>query len=208
MIAVNSPPVPEEEQFSEDDLVPVEARLPPPLKPPRTIVLVGLMGAGKTNIGRRLAALLDLPFKDADAEIEAAADETIEEIFSNRGEAAFREGEARVMARLLEEPVHVLSTGGGAFMDKETRALIRERGISVWLRADIDILLARVARRSNRPLIKQGDPREVLEKLIAQRYPIYAEADIIVDSLDAPAESTVASVVEALLHYVASHHDR
>lgn len=180
-----------------------EARLPPPLRLRKTIVLVGLMGAGKTNIGRRLATILDLPFKDADAEIETAAGESIDEIFRNRGEAAFREGEAKVMARLLEEPVHILSTGGGAFMNPETRALIQARGISVWLRADLDVLLRRVARRTNRPLLKQGDPREVLEKLIAQRYPVYAGADITVDSLETPPEETVAQVVEALLHHTA-----
>jgi len=192
MNAIDATPQPEAEPL----------KLDPPLYPPRTIVLVGLMGAGKTNIGRRLAVLLDLPFKDADAEIETAAGETIEEIFRNRGEAAFREGEAKVVARLLEEPVHILSTGGGAFMDPETRARIRAHGISLWLRADIEVLLARVARRSNRPLLKQGEPREVLEKLIAERYPIYAEADIIIDSLDAPPETTVERVIEALRHFI------
>src|SRR5947207_12972115 len=120
--------------------------------PNRTIVLVGLMGAGKTNIGRRLAARLDLPFFDSDCEIEAAAGETIEEIFRNRGEAAFRDGERRVIARLLGRPIHVLATGGGAFMDPATRDVIARRGVSVWLRADFDVLLARVLRRGNRPL--------------------------------------------------------
>ncbi len=170
----------------------------PPFVPPRTIVLVGLMGAGKTNIGRRLAMRLHLPFVDADAEIEAAAGETIPEIFENRGEAAFREGERRVIARLLEGPLHVLATGGGAYMDPQTRGLIRERGISVWLRAELDVLLQRVARRSNRPLLKQGDPREVLAQLIERRHPVYAEADIVVDSIEGPPELTLARVVDAL----------
>ena len=170
----------------------------PPFVPPRTIVLVGLMGAGKTNIGRRLATRLQLPFVDADSEIEAAAGETIPEIFENRGEAAFREGERRVIARLLDAPVHVLATGGGAYMDPQTRALIRERSISVWLRAELEVLLQRVARRSNRPLLKQGDPREVLSQLIERRYPVYAEADIVVDSIEGPPELTLCRVVDAL----------
>src|ERR687883_414673 len=129
--------------------------------PKRTIVLVGLMGAGKTNIGRRLATRLNLPFFDSDSEIEAAAGETIEKIFRNRGEAVFRDGERRVIARLLGQPIHVLATGGGAFMDPVTREDISRRGVSVWLRADLETLLARVSRRSNRPLLKQGSPRAV-----------------------------------------------
>ncbi len=164
-------------------------------------MLVGLMGAGKTNIGRRLATRLQLPFVDADSEIEAAAGETIPEIFENRGEAAFREGERRVIARLLEGPVQVLATGGGAYMDAQTRALISERSISVWLRAELEVLVQRVARRSNRPLLKQGDPREVLSQLIERRYPVYAEADIVVDSIEGPPELTLARVVDALQHY-------
>src|SRR5580658_1208036 len=138
------------------------------LVPCRPIVLVGLMGAGKTKIGRRLATRLGLPFFDSDEEIEAAAGETIEEIFANRGEAAFRDGERRVIARLLQGPVQVLSTGGGAFMDPATRAIMRERAISIWLRAELDLLLPRVTRRNNRPLLKAGEPRAVLERLIAE----------------------------------------
>src|SRR5207253_4258050 len=134
--------------------------------PQRTIVLVGLMGAGKTKIGRRLAARLNLPFFDSDNEIEAAAGERIEEIFRNRGEAAFRDGERRVIARLLGRPLHVLATGGGAFMDPATRDVIARRGVSVWLRADLDVLLARVLRRGNRPLLQARDPRDVLAELI------------------------------------------
>ena len=126
--------------------------------PCRTVVLVGLMGAGKTKIGRRLAARLNLPFFDSDCEIEAAAGETIEEIFANRGERVFRDGERRVIARLLAGPVHVLATGGGAFMDPATRAVIAQRGVSVWLRADLDVLMARVARRTDRPLLQAGRP--------------------------------------------------
>jgi len=163
----------------------------------KTIVLVGLMGAGKTNIGRRLAQRLGLPFVDADAEIETAAGETIEEIFERRGEAAFRDGERKVIARLLADPIHVLATGGGAFMDASTRALIRERGISVWLKADLELLVARVSRRGNRPLLKP-DPRAALERLIEARYPVYAEADITVETVDGPPETTMERVMTAL----------
>jgi shikimate kinase len=166
--------------------------------PQRTIVLVGLMGAGKTKIGRRLAARLDLPFFDSDEEIEAAAGETIEEIFANRGEAVFRDGERRVIARLLQGPVHVLATGGGAFMDPQTRRIIAQRGVSVWLRADLDVLFARVSRRTNRPLLKAPDPRGVLAELIERRYPIYAEADVTVDSGDGPPDSTAWKAIAAL----------
>jgi shikimate kinase len=166
--------------------------------PRRTIVLVGLMGAGKTKIGRRLAARLGLPFFDSDNEIEAAAGETIEEIFRNRGEAVFRDGERRVIARLLEQPPHVLATGGGAFMDKATRAAIARRGVSVWLRADLDVLVARVSRRSNRPLLQRSDPRSVLAELIERRHPVYAEADIVVDSSEGSAEQTTTRVIAAL----------
>jgi shikimate kinase len=167
--------------------------------PGRTIVLVGLMGAGKTKIGRRLAARLELPFFDSDEEIESAAGETIEEIFANRGEAVFRDGERRVIARLLAGPVHVLATGGGAFMDPQTRGIIAQRGVSVWLRAELDVLFARVSRRTNRPLLKTPDPRAVLAELIARRHPIYAEADVTIDSGDGPPETTATRTVAALL---------
>jgi shikimate kinase len=166
--------------------------------PCRTIVLVGLMGAGKTKIGRRLAARLGLPFFDSDAEIETAAGETIEEIFRNRGEAVFRDGERRVIARLLQKPPHVLATGGGAFMDPATRAAIARRGVSVWLRADLDVLLARVSRRNNRPLLQERDPRAVLAGLIERRHPIYAEADLVVDSGEGALEQTVSRVIAEL----------
>jgi shikimate kinase len=172
--------------------------------PSRSIVLVGLMGAGKTNIGRRLANRLHLPFIDADSEIEAAADATIEEIFQRHGEAYFRDGERRVIARLLDGPVHVLATGGGAFINAQTRARIRQRAISIWLRADIELLLARVARRDNRPLLKDGDRRAILAALIEKRYPIYAEADIIVDSIDGPPELTLSQVLRELKRFRAN----
>jgi shikimate kinase len=156
------------------------------------------MGAGKTKIGRRLAARLSLQFFDSDNEIETAAGETIPEIFRNRGEAVFRRGERRVIARLLSQPTHVLATGGGAFMDPVTRALIAGRGVSVWLHADLDVLTARVARRSNRPLLRAQDPRAVLADLIERRHPVYGEADVIVDSGETSPELTTARVIAAL----------
>ncbi|MEE3626011.1 shikimate kinase [Nitrospirillum sp. BR 11752] len=171
-------------------------------RPPRTLVLVGLMGAGKTSIGRRLAARLGLPFVDADHEIERAAGCSIPEFFDRYGEPAFREGERRVIARLLDQPLQVLSTGGGAFMDAETRALVRQRAHSIWLRAELDLLVQRTARRGNRPLLKDADPRETLRKLMELRHPYYAQADITVDSGDRPAEDTVDRVVEALQDYL------
>ena len=175
----------------------------PSPSPARSIVIVGLMGAGKSCIGKRLASRIGLPFADADAEIEAAAGCSIEEIFERHGEAAFRDGERRVIRRLLSEDAKVLSTGGGAYMDPMTRAEIRARGVSVWLRADLELLLKRTGRRNNRPLLKRGDPRQILGRLIAERYPVYAEADITVDSVDGPPEITVENVrrrVETYLH--------
>ena len=165
---------------------------------PKTIVLVGLMGAGKTSIGRLLAKRLDLEFIDADREIEQAAQCSIEQIFERHGEAVFRDGEQRVIARLLAGPTHVLATGGGAFMTKETRDAIRGRGISVWLRADLDLLLRRVSRRKNRPLLRNKNPRQTLKKLMEERYPVYAEADIVVDSGDKPPATIVDTVIESL----------
>ncbi|MSP87597.1 MAG: shikimate kinase [Alphaproteobacteria bacterium] len=165
---------------------------------PRTVVLVGLMGAGKSAIGRRLAQRLGLAFIDADQEIELAAGCTIEEIFQRHGEAHFRDGERRVIQRLLERPPHVLATGGGAFIDSQTRAEIAARGISVWLRADLDLLVERTVRRQNRPLLKKGDPREILQKLMTDRYPVYAAAEICVDSGSGPPEEMVDRVIDAL----------
>jgi len=164
----------------------------------RPIVLVGLMGAGKTTIGRRLAAALMLPFIDADEEIERAAGLPVAEIFARHGEPDFRRGERRVIERLLQGGSHVLATGGGAFMDPETRALVRAQAISVWLRADIDVLMRRVEKRDNRPLLQGGDPRAVLERLMAERYPIYAQADVTVDSNNGPHGAAVTLVLQAL----------
>ncbi|MCA3245292.1 MAG: shikimate kinase [Tagaea sp.] len=164
----------------------------------RTIVMVGLMGAGKSAIGKRLAQALGLGFIDADKEIEEAAGCTIPEIFARFGEPAFRDGERRVIARLLEGPVCVLATGGGAFMDETTRARIKVGGLSIWLRADLDTLVRRTARRNNRPLLNAGDPRAILGDLMTKRYPIYAQADLTVDSLEAPPETTTQRVIDAL----------
>jgi shikimate kinase len=168
----------------------------------RTVALVGLMGAGKTAIGKRLAARLELPFIDADDEIERAAGCTVSEFFERYGEAEFRAGERRVIARLLEGSPHVLSTGGGAYMDASTRALLRGQAIPVWLRADLDVLFERVKKRAHRPLLRQGDPRDILARLMAQRYPIYAEADLVVDSTAQPAEITTEQVIETLRRHL------
>ena len=161
------------------------------------------MGAGKTAIGKRLAARLGLPFVDADEEIERAAGFTISEIFERYGEAEFRAGERRVIARLLDGPRQVVSTGGGAYMDRETRTLLRERAITVWLRADLDVLYERVRKRGNRPLLRQGNPRDVLARLMAERYPIYAEADLVIDSTAQPADITTEQVIDSLGRYLA-----
>lgn len=178
----------------------MEASTPLPLS--RTVALVGLMGAGKSAIGKRLAARLGLPFIDADDEIERAAGCSIAEFFEKHGEAEFRAGERRVIGRLLERSPHVLSTGGGAYMHPDTRALLRERAITVWLRAELDVLYDRVRRRGHRPLLRQGDPREILARLMEQRYPVYAEADIVVESTAQPADRTTDQVFEALAAYL------
>ena len=166
----------------------------------RTIALVGLMGVGKSTIGRKLAQALDLPFRDADHEIEAAAGCSITDIFAERGEAEFRAGERRVIARLLEQGPHVLATGGGAFMNGETRALIKHFATSIWLKADLDVLVRRVGRKDTRPLLAGKDPREVLSRLMTERDPIYAEADITIETDDRPAAETVAAILQALDH--------
>ena len=165
---------------------------------PRTLVIVGLMGAGKTAVGRRIAVRLGLPFVDADHEIETAAGCSIEDIFARYGEPAFRDCERRVIRRLMCDPVHVLSTGGGAFMDRTTRATISARGVSLWLRAGLEQLLARTSRRSNRPLLRTDDPRATLARLIAERHPIYAHANVVVDSGDGPLDETVDRAMAAL----------
>ena len=175
---------------------------PPPFSLPRTVALVGLMGAGKSAIGKRLAQRLGLPFVDADDEIERAAGCSIAEFFEKYGETEFRAGERRVIARLLEGPVHVLSTGGGAYMDPETQAVMRARALTVWLRADLDVLFDRVKRRGNRPLLRQGDPKEILARLMTQRYPVYALADLIVDSTAQPVDITTEQVIEALARHL------
>lgn len=164
----------------------------------RSLVLVGLMGAGKSTVGRRLASALRLPFHDADQEIEAAAGCTISDFFERYGEQAFREGERKVIARLLAGPRHVLATGGGAFMDTDTRRLIKDRGLSIWLRADISLLLERVTKRPTRPLLKTGDPRATMEQLITDRYPIYAEADITIETGAGPHGAAVRAIIAAL----------
>ena len=165
---------------------------------PRSIVLIGLMGAGKTAVGRRLANRLDLPFIDADTEIEMAAGASISEIFAEHGEAYFRQGERKVIARLLENGPQVLATGGGAYMNPDTRANIKAHGLSVWLKADIKVLMKRVGRRVNRPLLVAGDPEKVMKKLMEERYPNYAEADVTVESRDVPHDVIVGALIDAL----------
>lgn len=168
----------------------------------KTIALVGLMGVGKSSIGRRLALALGVPFRDADAEVEAAAGRSIPEIFEQFGEEAFRSGERRVIARLMEEGPHVLATGGGAFMNAETRALIKDKAISVWLKADLEVLARRVARKDNRPLVAGKDPLEVLRAQAEVRYPVYAEADIIVETGETPHTVAVEAVLTAISEHV------
>ncbi|MFK8249963.1 shikimate kinase [Ancylobacter terrae] len=170
----------------------------------RSIVLIGMMGAGKSSVGRRLARRLGLPFADADIEIEAAAGMTIPEIFAQHGEPFFRDGERRVIARLLESGPGVLATGGGAFMNADTRDAVARHGLSVWLKADLDVLLRRVKRRDDRPLLKSDDPATVLERLIGERYPVYAGADITVISRDVPHEAMVNVVLDALAAHLDS----
>lgn len=172
------------------------------VEPTKPIVLVGLMGAGKTCIGRRLADRLGMEFVDADTEIESAAGCTIEEIFERFGEQAFRDGERRVIARLLQERPRVVATGGGAFVNSETRENVCRAGISIWLRAELDVLLQRVSRRNNRPLLKSGNKRETLENLMAERYPHYAEADIVVETGNESPDATVEKVMEALKRHI------
>jgi len=168
----------------------------------KSVILVGMMGAGKTSVGRRLAAMLGVPFKDADIEIEEAAGCTVSEIFERFGEPAFREGERKVIARLLGEAPHVLATGGGAFMDPETRARIKESAISIWLKADIELLLERVGRKDTRPLLRTSDRHATLKALLEKREPVYAEADITVISDAGPQEAVVRKVLAALEEYV------
>ncbi|SDD42282.1 MULTISPECIES: shikimate kinase [Kordiimonas] len=164
----------------------------------RTIVLVGLMGAGKTTVGRRLARKLNLPFVDSDHEIEKAAGMSVAEIFECFGEADFRSGERRVIERLLDGRPQVVATGGGAFINEATRGLIKDKGLSIWLDADIEVLVERTGRRDTRPLLKTGDPKEILTRLAAERAPFYAQADMKVASSSGPHEDVVAGILEAL----------
>jgi shikimate kinase len=164
----------------------------------RSIVLIGMMGAGKSSVGRRLAQALELPFVDADTEIESAAGMTIPDIFATHGEAYFRAGEARVLARLLEDGPQVLATGGGAWMNPETRERIGKAGLSIWLKAEVEVLLRRVRKRGGRPLLASSNPEATLRALVEERYPVYALADLTVISSDAPHEHVVADLLDAL----------
>jgi shikimate kinase len=164
----------------------------------RSVVLVGMMGAGKSTIGRRLSARLRLPFLDADSEIEAAAGMSIPDIFETHGEPHFRDGEARVIARLLDSGPAVLATGGGAFMREETRNRIRERAVSIWLKADADIIMRRVKRRADRPLLRTADPAATVGRLMEEREPVYARADLTIWSRDVPHEKIVEECIDAL----------
>lgn len=170
--------------------------------PPKTIVLVGLPGAGKTSIGKRLAKRLDLPFFDSDYEVEQAAGCPIKEILEVYGEEAFFNGEYRVINRLLDQPTHVLATGGGSFMTERTRSKVKEKAISVWLKADLETLVTRVSRRSDRPFLEDGNHREILSKLIEERYPHFEKVDVVVDTFDEPTAATVERVIVALTEYI------
>lgn len=175
-----------------------------PFRPDRPIALVGLMGVGKTSLGRRLAATLALPFVDADAEIETAAGRSVADIFATLGEEAFRDGERRVIARLLAGPPHVLATGGGAFVQPATHEVLRSRALVVWLKADLRTLAARVARKGHRPLLVGRDPLEVLEAQAAARYPHYARAHLTVDTADGPHGAAIEAIVDALARHGAA----
>ncbi len=176
-----------------DDLAPLKRR---------TIALVGMMGVGKTSIGRRLALALALPFHDADEEIERASHSTITEIFKSMGEEEFRAGERRVIARLLDEPAHVLATGGGAVLSASTRKLLKDKAVTIWLKADVDILAKRVGRKTTRPLLADRDPRDVLAQVLEARAPLYGEADILIDTGDQPHQETVDAIIAALRAHV------
>jgi shikimate kinase len=164
----------------------------------RTVALVGMMGAGKSSLGRRLAARLSVEFRDADTEIEQAAGCSINEIFARFGEEAFRDGERKVIARLLALPPHVLATGGGAFADEETHARIKSEAVSVWINVPLDVLVERVGRRDTRPMLKDGDPAEIMMRLMKDREPLYAKADLTVNSEDGPHQAAVERIVAML----------
>ncbi|MCK7612384.1 shikimate kinase [Roseibium sediminicola] len=173
----------------------------------RSIVLVGIMGCGKSTVGKRLAQRLGLEFVDADTEIERAANMTVAEIFAEHGETYFRSGEERVIARLLREGPQVLATGGGAFMSEATRAEIAERGLSIWLKADFDTVMARVRRRSTRPLLQNPDPEGTMRKLMATREPVYAKAALTVVSREVPHEAVVDEIVVTLADHLFDRED-
>lgn len=173
----------------------------------RPLVLIGMMGAGKTTVGRRLAARLGRAFLDSDEEIEKAAQMTIPEMFAERGEAEFRSGETRVIARILKDEDIVVATGGGAFINPDTRALIKSVALSVWIKADFDLLFARVSKRSNRPLLKTENPRKTLRTLIETRYPIYSEADVTVVSRDVPHEAVADDLIEAVIAHLSANQE-
>jgi len=174
-----------------------------PLLARRSIVLVGMMGVGKSSVGRRLAARLAIPFVDADTEIEKAAGMSIADIFDRHGEAYFRSGEARVIARLLEGGPQVLATGGGAFMNADTRALVKVKGVSIWLQAESDVLARRISKRRNeRPLLQTADPAETLRQLLIEREPTYAQADLTVQSREVAHDAIVADIISALASFM------
>ena len=183
--------------LSEAEIVPNLGR--------RSIVLIGMMGVGKSSIGRRLGSRLGIPFNDADTEIEKAAGMNIADIFARHGEAAFRSGESRVIARLLDGGPQVLATGGGAVMNPETRTLIKEKGVSVWLSAELDLLMRRISKRkAERPMLHTADPAATLRELLSEREPIYAQADLTVQSREVPHDAVVAEIVGALTSFLAS----
>ncbi|MEO0591919.1 MAG: shikimate kinase [Pseudomonadota bacterium] len=187
---------------ADEDPSPALSKAEPSARDARPVVLVGLMGVGKSTVGRRLASLMGSDFVDADDAIEEAAQRSIPEIFEEFGEAYFRDGERRVIARLIEERGGVIATGGGAFADPQTRALILKRGLAVWIDCDIDTLVERTARRDHRPLLKTGDPHEILTRLHAERKSAYSQAHIRVQSDDGPHENTAAAILRAIEEWV------
>jgi shikimate kinase len=187
---------------NDSDAAPVSAAILDRLGP-RSIVLVGMMGVGKSSIGRRLGTRLGVPFVDADSEIEKAAGMTIADMFARHGEAAFRSGEARVIARLLESGPQVLATGGGAVMNADTRAAIKVNGISIWLNAEFDVLMRRISKRKNdRPMLQTVDPGATMRQLLAERAPVYAQADITVQSREGPHEAVVTEIINAIAAFL------
>jgi shikimate kinase len=168
----------------------------------KSIVLVGLMGAGKSTVGKKLATLVELPFFDADHEIEKVSTMTIPELFESYGEAEFRDLERRVIARMLEDGPIVLATGGGAYMNDQTRRTIASEGVSLWLKAELDVLMARVVRKQNRPLLKNDNPRRVMERLMAERHPVYAQADLTINSREEKKEIIAFEAMQAIAHHL------